>query len=79
MTNKPWLTPAFVARCIPMPRDPSLLEMWKPGLSPARVVANRLSMLARMQEEINMGRERRGECVYCGKHHGDSFACLSND
>lgn len=78
MTNKPWLTPAFLARCIPMPVDPTLLEMWKPGLTPARVRANTLMHLARMQEEINAGRMRRGECIDCGKHHGDSFACLSS-
>jgi hypothetical protein len=83
MTNKPWLTDEYrewnARRVIPMPRDPTLLEMWKPGLTPERVVANRIALLAKMQAEIDAGRERQGTCIYCGKAHGDSFVCLSND
>lgn len=66
-------------RAIPMPVDPSLLEMWKPGLTPERVIASTLAHMSKMQEEINAGRRRRGECIDCGKEHKpDAFACLSN-
>lgn len=66
-------------RAIPMPVDPSLLEMWKPGLTPERVVAQRVALLTKMKAEIDAGRERRGECMDCGKiHNSDAFACLSN-
>ena len=70
MTNKPWLTEEFHkwnAKVIPMPKDPTLLEMWKPGLTPARVLANRAALFAKMQAEIDAGRERRGECLICGE------------
>lgn len=66
-------------RAIRMPPMPTLLEQHRAGLTPAMVVSNRNTMMNRMQAEINWGRNRRGECIYCGKVHGESFACLSND
>lgn len=66
-------------RAIRMPPIPTLLEQHRAGLTPAMVVANRQHMMARMQEEINFGRKSRNQCQYCGKKHGESFACLSND
>lgn len=66
-------------RAIRMPPIPTLLEQHRAGLTPAMVVANRNTMFARINAEIKYGRERRGECQYCGKQHGESFACLSTD
>lgn len=72
-----WFNGSAVYRAIPMPPIPTLLEMYKPGLTPALVQA-RTQHFLNNKDEVWAGRKRRNECRECGKRHGTSFACLSN-
>jgi hypothetical protein len=53
-------------RGVRMPPIPTLLESYKPGLTPAKVIANRHTLMAKMQTEIDFGRATRAECLTCG-------------
>jgi hypothetical protein len=66
-------------RSIPLPVIPTLLEQHRPGLTPELVLANRRTLMAKMQAEIDWGRKRQGLCLMCGKKHTQDFACLSTD